>query len=214
MHRMIPEWGVSATRMHKWRNIFFFEGLITILIAIAAYFYLFNTPDSCSFLTAREKVIATERIRRDNLEDPDERTEMVHVKRGIININSCLCAFGFFLINVSAQSFSLFIPTILLALGWTSTRAQLLTVPPYVVASVWCIFVSWLSDRVNRRGVFVVAHAAFCAMGYMILVTATTANIKYMATFFCAIGAYPLGPIFLTWGLNSMPFPPPRHTCT
>lgn len=182
-----------------------------MVLALASYSYLFNTPNDCIFLTPRERFISMERIRRDNQEDAAEKTKRKHIKRGILNINNIICALGFFFINVSAQSFSLFIPTILLAMGWTSTKAQLLTVPPYIVASIWCIVVCFLSDKVNKRGYFAIGNALCCGMGYAILVAAHSSNIKYMATFFCALGVYPLGPTFLSWGLISKPPSLPRH---
>lgn len=40
-------------------------------------------------------------------------------------------------------------------------------------------------------------------MGYIILVTVDSAKIKYMAVYFSALGAYPLGPFFLAWGMNN-----------
>lgn len=199
----IPRWGASATPIHSWRNIFFFEGLVTMAIAAACYFYMYTSPETCKFLTPRQKYIAMERLRRDSRENAAEKTQMVHVKRGILNINNILCALGFFFNNVSVQSLALFMPTILRALGWTSTKAQLLTVPPYVAAAAWSIFVSWLSDRCKMRGVFAVCHSICAIVGYAILVTTDQAGTKYLAVFFCALGCFPLGPIFLSWGINN-----------
>jgi sugar phosphate permease len=210
----VPRWGTSATPIHSWRNIFFFEGLATMAIAATCYFYMYTSPETCNFLTPRQKYIAMERLRRDSRENAAEKTQMAHVKRGILNINNILCALGFFFNNVSVQSLALFMPTILRALGWTSTKAQLLTVPPYVVAAAWSIFVSWLSDRCKMRGVFAVCHSVCAIVGYAILVSTDKAGAKYLAVFFCALGCYPLGPIFLSWGINSAhsPFSPPLHS--
>lgn len=114
-------------------------------------------------------------------------------------------AIGFFFCNVTVQSFSLFLPTILRDLKWTSTKAQLMTVPPYAIACLWSIFVSWLSDRVKKRGLFVVVHGAIAMMGYIILITIAEerANIRYMAVYFSALGGFPQGPFFLGWGMNN-----------
>ncbi|KAI5810573.1 major facilitator superfamily domain-containing protein, partial [Pyronema omphalodes] len=206
----IPRWGTAATPMHDWRNIFFFEGLATMVIAVICYFFMQNSPSSSSFLSPREKWIATERIRREHLEDAAEKTKLVHIKRGILNINNWLCAAGFFFNNVSVQSFSLFMPTILRDLGWTATKAQLYTVPPYVVAAAWSIGISWVSDRYKKRGLFAMGHALMAAFGYALLRTMTKPTLKYMSVFFAAVGCYPLGPIFLSWGLNNAAGPTVR----
>lgn len=42
------------------------------------------------------------------------------------------------------------------------------------------------------------------------LVTVDSPNIKYMAVFFAASGAFPLGPGFLSWSLNNAAGPSVR----
>lgn len=49
-------------------------------------------------------------------------------------------------------AFSLFIPTIIQQMGYQSTRAQLLSVPPYAVAAVVTITVGYVADRTGKRG--------------------------------------------------------------
>jgi MFS family permease len=58
----IGTWGVHGAQLHTWRNIFFFEGLITMIVAIAAPFLLPQSPETCKFLTERQRSIAAERL--------------------------------------------------------------------------------------------------------------------------------------------------------
>ena len=55
----------------------------------------------------------------------------------------------YFLISVPFSSLSLFIPSIVAGLGYTSLKAQLMTIPPYAVAYVVTLTVAWSSDRFN-----------------------------------------------------------------
>jgi MFS family permease len=199
----IERWGVDSCPIHTWRNIFFFEGLFTVLVSSIAMLILPSAPDRCKFLTPRDRYIALERINREHKESASERTRPHHVRRAILNVNNLICALGFFMINVSVQSFSLFLPTILSALGWTALKTQFYTVPPYALACCWSIFVSWLSDRYRRRGVVVLVGTTLALIGYTMLVASKSDTIKYVAVFFAATGVFPLGPVFLTWGLNN-----------
>lgn len=200
----IPRWGVdSAQPIHTWRNIFFFEGIVTMIVASSTLFYLPDTPDKCKFLSPRDRYIALERINREHKETEAEKIRPHHVYRAIFNINNILCALGFFFINVSVQSISLFLPTILNALGWTAIRSQLYSVPPYVVATFWAIFISWVSDFYKKRGYFILLNNAIAITGYAILVTTNSDNLRYLGVFLAAAGAFPLGPFFLSWGLNN-----------
>ena len=206
----IPRWGTEARPLYTWRNIFFFEGLLTLIVASLAITILPSRPDQCRFLTPSDRAIALERINREHKETANERIRLRHVIRAVCNINNNLCALGFFFINISVQSFSLFMPTILNALGWTAIRSQLYSVPPYCVAFVWAVFNGWLSDRIGRRGILILLGNAIAITGYSLLVTTNSNTIRYLGVFFAASGAFPLGPAFLAWGLNNAAGPSVR----
>jgi hypothetical protein len=58
----IPRWGAHGSQLHTWRNIFFFEGLITIIVGALAPLLLPKNPETCKFLNEREKAIAVGRM--------------------------------------------------------------------------------------------------------------------------------------------------------
>ncbi|KAH6670413.1 major facilitator superfamily domain-containing protein [Halenospora varia] len=199
----IPTWGVASMKIHAWRNIFFFEGLFTLLIAGLGMLILPSKPDACKFLTERDRWIAIERINREHKESAYEPTTPNHVRRAIFNINNLICALGFFSINITVQSFSLFLPTILVNLGWTQLKTQLYSVPPYIVACIYAIGIARVSDVYKRRGIFIIGGTVVSMVGYIMLVTVKTNSLKYFAVFLACIGAFPQGPAFLAWGLNN-----------
>lgn len=49
-----------------WRWIFILEGLMTVVVAIAAYFLLYDYPDTAKFLTKREKEFIIWRLKNDS----------------------------------------------------------------------------------------------------------------------------------------------------
>ncbi|KAK6439190.1 hypothetical protein LTR95_004609 [Oleoguttula sp. CCFEE 5521] len=206
----IPRWGTDATPIHTWRNIFFFEGLITMAVAIAAPFLMQTKPEECTFLTPREQLIAAERLAREHRAKAHEVVKWKHVKMAVFNVNNIVCAFGFFFVNVTVQSFSLFLPSILADLGWTATRAQLYSVPPYIVACLISISIAFVSDRTKMRGIYLATFPLLCVIGFTILRVSNNENLKYMAVFFSAAGAFPGGPGFLSWGLNNAAGPAVR----
>ncbi|PWW75927.1 MFS general substrate transporter [Tuber magnatum] len=184
----IPEWGVKGSEVHTWRNIFFFEGIITVAIGTLGYFLMPESPSKCMFLSERQRWIAAERMRIEHKELTSEKTELWHVRRAIFNINNVICCMGFFFCNITVQSFSLFL---------------LLTVPPYIVACCFSLAIARLSDYHRRRGLYVLFCAFLTLTGYAILISVDEANIKYIAVFFASSGSFPLGVTFLSWGLNN-----------
>jgi sugar phosphate permease len=200
---LIPPWGVASCRIHDWRNIFFFEGVMTVIVGLLAPIWMPVRPSTCKFLTERERLIAAERLIRESKSDPDEKVTMEHVKRAVFNIHNYTCAFGFFFINITVQGLSLFMPTLLFDLGWTATKAQLLTVPPYVGACLIAIFIAYVSDRTRKRGLWLAIFSVSAIIGFCVLRWHSVPNIRYMGVFFVTMGAFPGGPGFLAWAMNS-----------
>lgn len=195
----IPRWGMTSTPLYGWRNIFFFEGIITVILAGFSIFLLPSRPDQSKFLSPRDQYIALERINREHQESAQSKTTLKDVKVGLCNVNNIICGLGFLFATISAQSLSLFMPTILRALGWTALKTQFYTVPPYVVACAWTLISSKISDKMKRRGVFAAFNAAISMTGYCIIVTAHSNTIKYLGVFFAASGSFPNAPGFLSW---------------
>ncbi|KAF2011632.1 MFS general substrate transporter [Aaosphaeria arxii CBS 175.79] len=206
----IPEWGVASMRIHTWRNIFFFEGLFTVLVGLGAPFLMPTHPADTWFLNERERRIAAERLIMKNAGLENEKVELHHISRSFFNINNYICALGFFAINITVQGISLFMPTILRDLGWTATKAQLYSVPPYVCACLVAIAVAFVSDKTNRRGIYLACFTFLAITGFAIMRWATNPNIRYMGVFFITLGAFPGGPGFLSWAMNNASGPAVR----
>jgi sugar phosphate permease len=199
----IPEWGVAGARIYRWRNIFFFEGLVTMLVGLAAPMWMPTTPHEARFLTPRERRIAAERLNREHKADPAAKVTWKDLKQAIFCVHNYTCALGFFLINITVQGLSVFMPTILRDLKWTETKAQLYSVPPYVAACLVAIAVAYGSDKTHQRGIWLAAFSCLAVIGFAILRFVETPEIRYMAIFFVTVGAFPGGPGFLSWAMNS-----------
>ena len=100
-------------------------------------------------------------------------------------------------------SFSLFLPTIVKDLGYKNNEAQLLTIPPYVVACFFCISAGYLSDRLQTRGIIMIAFNLVAIIGLSMLVSSDNPHVKYAGTFFFASGVYQNVPQCMAWNGNN-----------
>ncbi|KIW52014.1 hypothetical protein PV05_10676 [Exophiala xenobiotica] len=199
----IPRWGTNSAPIHTWRNIFFFEGLMTMIIAASAPWFLPQGPASATFLTPRQRYIAAERMHREIAIQPNQRVSWDHVKSAIFNVHTQVCAWTFFCSNAAVQGFGAFVPSILEAFGWTSTEAQLKSVPPYLVACVCTVALGWASDRVGQRGIFIAGVLPTAIIGFAMLRWTESADAKYAAVFLNAISCFAASAGMLSWGINN-----------
>ena len=94
-------------------------------------------------------------------------------------------------------------PTIIRDMGYTAAQSQLLTIPPYAVATVFTIFWAVFSERYVRRALFITVTSSVAIVGYIILLTNThptqRSGLSYLGTFLAAIGIYPSVALVLSW---------------
>lgn len=199
----IPEWGAAGARIYKWRNIFFFEGVLTVIIGLLAPIWLPASPETAKFLTPRERRIAAARLLVEHRENPEPVVERRHILRAFTCLHNYTCALGFFLINITVQGLSVFMPTIIADMKM-KVNPQLLTVPPYVAACIVAVAIAYISDKTKRRGIYLAVFSIPAIIGFGILRWyQEKAGVRYMAIFFITVGAFPGGPAFLSWAINS-----------
>jgi hypothetical protein len=113
-------------------------------------------------------------------------------------------SWNFFLILIPIYSYSLFLPTIIEALGYSDVTAQLFTVPPNFLAFLVVVGTSFLSDRIKMRGPLIMVGFTVAAIGYIMQLASNSAGVKYAGTFFIASGAFPCSPLILAWLSNNL----------
>lgn len=94
-------------------------------------------------------------------------------------------------------------PTIIKNLGYTSTRAQLLSVPPYAVAACATVAVGYIADKTQKRGLINMFMALFGIAGFSMLISTKSPHIQYAGVFIGALGIYPCIPNTITWAANN-----------
>ena len=101
---------------------------------------------------------------------------------------------------------ALFLPTILKELGYTSSKAQIYSIPVYIVAAVCMLTIATLTDKLKRRYPFVLVGCAIATVGYCILLgqAHVSVGVRYMAVFFIAAGGHSTHPITLGWLTNNV----------
>lgn len=93
-----------------------------------------------------------------------------------------------FCLSTPVYSLSLFLPTIVRDMGYTNNSAQLMTVPPYVVACFFTIFASFCADKMQHRGCFILGFLAVGIVGLALLITSDKTPVQYTGAIFAALG--------------------------
>ena len=201
---------IKTTHYKGWPFIFFVEGAITLIFGLIATIFLPHTPAHAKFLTEEQQTLAAKRMAQDasgattTNDVKEERFDWRWVRMGILNFNTLLLSLNFFAIITPIYSFSLFLPTIIKDLGYTSVQAQLLTVPPNIAGFLTVPVFGFFSDRYGYRGPFMLVGLVMAMVGYIMLISTGKTLINYGGTFLVASGIFPTSPLVMSWLSNNL----------
>ncbi|KAF1985931.1 phthalate transporter [Aulographum hederae CBS 113979] len=186
-----------------WKWLFIVEGSATIGVSIIAFFVLLDFPATSKKLTLRERQLATVRILKDGIDSgtankADRLTHWQAFKAAIADPRTYFFLL-LFILDVSSGTISYFIPTITKSLGYTSVKAQFMTVPIYVVASVVLNIAAYSSDRTGDRRWHITGALILGCVCAIVCCGVHNPTVRYVMVCFLAAGIWTALPLILSW---------------
>ncbi|GAB2946301.1 MFS transporter [Hafnia psychrotolerans] len=182
-----------------WREMFIFEGIPAVIWAFCWWVLVKDKPEQVNWLTQGEK-----KALADQLAKEQEGIKAVHnYAEAFKSRNVILLCMQYFAWSIGVYGFVLWLPSILRSgMQMGMVEAGWLSSVPYLAATVAMIVVSWASDKLQNRKIFVwplllVGALAFFAswavgpnhfwVSYSLLVIAAAAMYAPYGPFFAII---------------------------
>ncbi|KAF4126519.1 Major Facilitator Superfamily [Geosmithia morbida] len=199
--------GVSG--LAGWQWIFVLEGLVTVLIGGASFWMVHDFPDEARFLSEEDRARVLWRLKQDQQSSAEhEEFEMGHVWAAVKDWKTYAGMLIYMGSLMPLYSFSLFLPTIIQNMSFTTAdavvRNQLLSVPPYALAAIVTVVVGFWSDRSGRRAIFNICCAPIALTGFIMLIATDKAGVQYAGVFLGAAGIYPAISLTIAWVANNV----------
>ncbi|KAI3319484.1 MFS general substrate transporter [Xylariaceae sp. AK1471] len=194
--------------LSSWRWIFIIFGLFSATVGFISFWLLPNGVATARFFSPEERECALRRLHTQGAGNGREKEETEkftwsEVARGVFNWQTWLSASAYFGILSGLYSFGLFLPTIIQGLGYTANEAQLWSVIPYAVATVFTLCTAYLSDHFRVRGIIMLFTLPVAIIGYAVIANTHITSVKYGMTFLMATGLYSSVPPVLGWLSNN-----------
>lgn len=171
--------------LEGFRWLFIIEGIITVACVLLVLLFLPDFPARAKFLSEDDKRYVEARIavrgggytkekssRKDILTTAFHPRMLAHylayVSRSQRNVVVARANEGLQTTDcIPLGSLTFFTPTIVTGLGYTSIKAQLMTVPPWIVGYCACLFLGYSADRFNARGWHITASSVIGGVGWL-----------------------------------------------
>lgn len=187
-----------------WAWIFILEGLATVVVGVISIWMVHDFPDDATFLSDADRVRVIRRLKNDQQSSAEhEEFKMEYFWASVKDWKTWLSAVIYMGADAPLYAFSLFLPTIVADLGYTSTRAQLLSVPPYAAAAILTVTIGYVADRTRQRGLCNICVSFLGIVGFSMLLSGKSPGIQYAGTFLGALGIYPCIANTISWVSNN-----------
>nr|GAT49245.1 predicted protein [Mycena chlorophos] len=197
---------MDGTRgLEGWSWIFILEGIATFVVGLVAFFVLVDFPATAGFLTPEERSFLVWRKKYDNSSvGEQEHFEMRHIWQALSDWQVWLHILIYMSVIGPLYGITLFLPTIIKTFGHNTAVSQLLTVPPYVFATIITFIFAYWSDKTKKRAPFIYAGLVMLLIGFAINISNAPSGVKYFGTFFCVAGSYGVFPGVVAWLGNNL----------
>lgn len=158
------------------------------------------TPDE-------QKYLLIQNIIKNNGTEKHEKGDKfkwTYLKDLLTDYKVYLQAWILFTASVCAYGLKFTMPSITKSMGYTSSQAQLMTIPPYIAGAISAVAMSKVSDHYRRRFPFIFGQMTVVAIGFAILLPLAPKITHYIPACYIAvmlicIGQYPTNPAGSAW---------------
>lgn len=177
-----------------------------MVFGAASFWMVHDFPDDAKFLSDSDRVRIVRRLKLDQQASAErEDFKSVYLWASLRDWKMWLGMAIYMGCDMPLYAFSLFLPSIVSALGWNKSvvQSQLMSVPPYVGGAILTIVVGFVADRTRQRGLCNIVVSCIGITGFAMLIGASSPAVKYAGTFLGALGIYPCISNTITWMANN-----------
>jgi len=181
-----------------WQWVFLATGIPAVIAGIVTFFYLYDRPESASFLSDEEKGWLANRLASEN-------SGMGHNAengfKALVDPRVLLMALCYIAFPLAAYGLSYWLPTIVRSFGVSNTMNGLINIIPWMLVAIALWAVPAAADRAKAKTPYIVIPAFIGAA--CLLLSALVPNHVLQFVFLCiaAAGIFAPQPVF--WSLPS-----------
>ncbi|EAW08972.1 putative MFS transporter [Aspergillus clavatus NRRL 1] len=190
--------------MKGWQWIFLLEGLFTICFGLFSFFMLPNGPEKVLTFRSEHAERCVARLKQDgNTFETEAKVTLKEVFSVLKDVHVWIVCLILFSNGACLFGLAYFSPSIVQGFGYSSTKTQLMTVPPYACGFVVTMLTAYISDRRQQRGVGAFVTSGIALIGAAMAVNGRGLAVRYSALVLLVTGVYACAPCLISWVPNN-----------
>ncbi|KAB8211151.1 major facilitator superfamily domain-containing protein [Aspergillus parasiticus] len=190
--------------MKGWQWIFLLEGLFTVCFGLFSFLVLPNGPEKVITFRPEHTERCIARLQQDgNKFETETNVSFKEVFSVLKDLHVWIACLILFCNGACLFGLAYFSPSIVQALGYSSTKTQLMTVPPYACGFVVTMITAYFSDRYQQRGIGAFVTSGIALIGAALAINGRSIGVRYAALVLLLTGVYACAPCLISWVPNN-----------
>ncbi|KAF2846928.1 MFS general substrate transporter [Plenodomus tracheiphilus IPT5] len=162
---------IHSESMYKYQIIFLFCGLLTVIYAFVVLFFMPDSPMKAKYLTERERIIAVERLRANQMGIQSGDWKWEQVWETLIDFKTWCWFIAIIAISIASGGISTFGNLIIRDFGYTNFQSILFNIPFGVIQVVAILGSSYGATKFKRKGLAITVVAILPIIGTVMMLT-------------------------------------------
>lgn len=181
-----------------WQWVFLATGIPAVIAGIVTFFYLYDRPESASFLSDEEKGWLANRLASEN-------SGMDHNAgngfKALVDPRVLLMALCYIAFPLAAYGLSYWLPTIVKSFGVSNTVNGFINIIPWILVAIALWAVPAAADKVKVKTPYIVIPAFIGAACLLLSALVPNNTVQFIFLCIAAAGIFAPQPVF--WSLPS-----------
>ncbi|KAF3017883.1 hypothetical protein E8E14_012933 [Neopestalotiopsis sp. 37M] len=162
---------IESPHIYKYQTVFIFCGCLTVLFGIAFIFLMPDSPMETKYLNEREKIIAIERLRANQMGVASRKWRWDHALETMMDVKTWLWFVLVVAISIPSGGFSTFGALIIKDFGYANFTAILFQLPTGALQIIAITGSAWFATHYGRKGLTITCIAMLPLIGLIIMLS-------------------------------------------
>ncbi|KAF2202031.1 MFS transporter [Delitschia confertaspora ATCC 74209] len=162
---------IYSKHLYKYQVVFLFCGLLTVAYSAFVLILMPDSPVEAKYLTEREKVVAVERLRANQMGVVTREWRWDHVVETLLDLKTWCWFILIIAISIASGGISTFGNLIVKSFGYTSFETILFNIPFGVIQFLAIVGSGWLATHIKKKGLVIAIMAVPPIVGAILMLT-------------------------------------------
>ncbi|KAH8204003.1 hypothetical protein TruAng_001814 [Truncatella angustata] len=162
---------IESNRIYKYQTVFIFCGGLTVLFGIAFIILMPDSPMETHYLKEREKIIAIERLRANQMGVASRTWRWDHALETLMDVKTWLWFILIVSVSIPSGGFSSFGSLIIKDFGYVNFQAILFQLPVGALQIIVITGSAWFATKYGRKGLTITCISILPIIGIVLMLT-------------------------------------------